>query len=122
MNYQGQFPPLISSSHPSNHQNYEEQHDEDHEERQEGTNSLEQQKTIVNQADEVVEASLPSLPTTDDDESAFVEMGIQFVDAIRRNDWRLVDELELKLDEYLEENTFSRSQKAQLWSLLTSKL
>ena len=122
MNYQGQFPPLISSSHPSNHQNYEEQHDEDHEERQKDANSLEHQDTIVIQADEVAEAPSLSVPTPDDDESAFVEMGIQFVDALRKNDWKLVDDLELKLDEYLEKNTFSRSQKAQLWSLLTSKL
>ena len=74
------------------------------------------------QADEVAEAPSLSVPTPDDDESAFVEMGIQFVDALRKNDWRLVDDLGLKLDEYLEKNAFSRSQKAQLWSLLTSKL
>ena len=83
---------------------------------------MDHQDTIVIQADEVVEAPSPSLPTTDDDESAFVEMGIQFVDALRKNDWKLVDELGLKLDEYLKRNTFSKSQKAQLWSLLTSKL
>ena len=84
---------------------------------------MDHQSTIaVIQADEVAEAPSLSVPTPDDDESAFVEMGIQFVDALRKNDWKLVDDLELKLDDYLEKNTFSRSQKAQLWSLLTSKL
>ena len=75
--------------HSSNHQNYEEQHDEDHEERQKDANSLEHQDTIVIQADEVAEAPSLSVPTPDDDESAFVEMGIQFVDALRKNDFFL---------------------------------
>merc|ERR1712156_93546 len=69
-----------------------EQHDEDQEEmKKDLTTSLEHQDTIVIQADEVVEAPSPSLPTADDDENAFVEMGIQFVDALRKNDWKLVD-------------------------------
>ena len=51
-----------------------------------------------------------------------MKMGIQFVKAVRTSDWKLVDEYELKLENYFQENVFSGSKKAALWSPLASKL
>ena len=89
---------------------------------------MEEKKT--NETDEVKEdfeppqvtfTSEPSAPSANNDD-AFIKMGIQFVKAVRTSDWKLVDEYELKLESYFQENVFSRSQKAALWSQLTSKL
>ena len=63
-----------------------------------------------------------SVALASNDEQAFIKMGIQFVKAVRTSDWKLADEYGLKLDNYFQQNVFSRSQKAALWSLLTSKL
>ena len=62
----------------------------------------------------------PGSSATDD--KAFIKMGTQFVNAVRTSDWKLADDFGLRLDNYFHQNDFSRSQKAALWSLLTSKL
>ena len=112
------------------YRNHEEQHSEDHEEHddQDDVKDMEEQKT--NETNEIKEdferpqvtiAQEPSASLANDDD-AFIKMGIQFVKAVRKSNWKLVDEYELELENYFQENAFSRSQKAALWSLLTSKL
>ena len=63
-----------------------------------------------------------SVALASNDDQAFIKMGIQFVKAVRTSDWKLADDYGLKLDNYFHQNVFSKSQKAALWSLLTSKL
>jgi len=104
-----------------------EQHSEDPEEHndQEDVKDAEQQKTNEFREDfdrpQVTIAPESSSPSPNDD-PAFIKMGIQFVKAVRRSDWKLVEDYRLKLENYFQENVFSRSQKAALWSQLTSKL
>merc|ERR1712192_248216 len=71
---------------------------------------------------QVMIAPSRSSATSANDEQAFIKMGIQFVKAVRTSDWKLADEYGLKLDNYFQQNVFSKSQKAALWSLLTSNL
>ena len=110
--------------------NHEEQHSEDPEEHdgKEDVKDMEEQKT--NETNEIKEdferpqvtiAQEPSASLANDDD-AFIKMGIQFVKAVRKSNWKLADEYELELENYFRKNAFSRSQKAALWSLLTSKL
>ena len=91
---------------------------------------MDEQKTNETNVNEIKEdlerpqvtiAQEPSASLANDDD-AFIKMGIQFVKAVRKSDWKLVDEYELELENYFRKNAFSRSQKAALWSLLTSKL
>ena len=111
-----------------NCQNHEEQHSEDPKEHddQEDAEDAEQQKTIdTNQFGEDFErpqVTIESSATSPNDDHAFIKMGIQFVKAVRKSDWKLVDDYKLKLENYFQQNVFSRSQKAALWSQLTSKL
>ena len=69
----------------------------------------------------IAQESSKLTPLVNDDD-AFIKMGIQFFEAVRTSDWDLVDDYELKVENYFQQNLISRSQKAALWSLLTSKL
>ena len=128
-------------SHFIYHQNHEEQHYEDSEEQdeQEDVKDMEKQmadddnlpqpvetnevKKYFDEGSQVMIApSRSSVTLASNDDQAFIKMGIQFVKAVRTSDWKLADEYGLKLDNYFHQNVFSRSKKAALWSLLTSKL
>jgi len=109
-----------------------EQHSENTEEHddQEDVKDIEEEKTKeTNEAKEdferpqvaIAPESSKLTPSVNDD-NAFIKMGIQFVKAVRTSDWDLVDDFDLKLENYFQQNLLSRSQKAVLWSLLTSKL
>ena len=115
-------------------QNHEEQHPEDPEEHDDQEDVKDMEKLITNDTlPQSVETNLvnkyfegsqviiaPRSSATDD--KAFIKMGLQFVKAVRTSDWKLADDYGLRLDNYFHQNDFSRSQKAALWSLLTSKL
>jgi len=69
----------------------------------------------------IAQESSKLTPSVNEDD-AFIKMGIQFFKAVRTSDWDLVDDYELKVENYFQQNLISRSQKAALWSLLPSKL
>ena len=117
--------------HPQNH---EEQHFEEPEEHDDQEDVKDMEKQLANDTlPQSVETNLvnedfegsqviiaPGSSATDD--KAFIKMGIQFVKAVRTSDWKLADDFGLRLEDYFHQNDFSRSQKAALWSLLTTKL